>query len=41
VQGKVPVSFAGVWDRYTPPGLTGGGSGIVYPEKILEKMRGL
>ena len=41
VQGKVPVSFVGVWDRYTPPGLTGGGSGIVYPEKILEKMRGL
>lgn len=42
LQGKVPVHFLGIWDRYTPQGdIMTGGSGIIYPEKILEKIRGL
>ncbi len=42
VQGKVPVHLLGIWGRYTPKGgIMTGGSGIIYPENILEEVRGL
>jgi len=42
VQGKVPVHLLGIWGRYTPKGdIMTGGSGIIYPEKILEEVRSL
>jgi len=42
VQGKVPVHLLGIWGRYTPQGdIMTGGSGIIYPEKILQEIRGL
>ncbi len=41
VQGRVPVHLLGIWGRYTPRGLMAAGSGIIYPEKILQEMRSL
>ena len=41
VQGQVPVHLLGMWGRYTPPGLLSSGSGIIYPEQILQEVRTL
>ena len=39
VQGSVPVQLVPVWARHAPPTMTGGGSGLIYPERILEEVR--
>ena len=43
VQGKVPVHLLGIWARHVPmgPGAMGGGSGIIYPERIFEEVKKL
>ena len=38
-QGRVPVQLVPIWARHTPPGLMAGGSGLLYPERILEEVR--
>jgi pyruvate/2-oxoacid:ferredoxin oxidoreductase alpha subunit len=39
VQGRVPVKLVPTWARHTPPGLMAGGSGLLYPERILEEVK--
>ena len=43
VQGKVPVDLLGIWARHIPlgPGFLQGGSGIIYPERVLQEVRKL
>jgi hypothetical protein len=41
VQGKVPVKLVPMWARHTPPGMMSGGSGLLYPECILEEVKGM
>ena len=38
VQGRVPVHHLGVWGRYTPKSILAMGSGIIYPEKVLQEI---
>jgi 2-oxoglutarate ferredoxin oxidoreductase subunit alpha len=38
VQGRVPVQLVPMWARHTPPGILAGGSGLLYPERILEEV---
>ena len=39
LQGKVPIDFLGITERHNPVGSFGGGSGILYPERILEEIK--
>ena len=39
VQGRVPVRLVPVWARHTPPVVTSGGAGLLYPERILEEVK--
>ena len=39
VQGRVPVQLVPVWARHAPPTMTGGGAGLLYPERILEEVK--
>jgi 2-oxoglutarate ferredoxin oxidoreductase subunit alpha len=41
VQGRVPVKLVPMWARHTPPGMMAGGSGLLYPERILEEVRSM
>jgi len=41
VQGRVPVQLVPIWARHTPPGLMAGGSGLLYPERVLEEVRSM
>ena len=41
VQGRVPVKLVPMWARHTPPGMLAGGSGLLYPERILEEVRSM
>lgn len=38
VQGRVPVRLVPMWARHTPPGMMAGGSGLLYPERIVEEV---
>jgi len=41
VQGRVPVHHLGVWGRYTPKSILAMGSGIIYPEKVLQEVEAI
>ena len=43
VEPPGPVHLLGIWARHVPlgPGYWGGGSGIIYPERILEEVKKL
>jgi 2-oxoglutarate ferredoxin oxidoreductase subunit alpha len=41
LRGELPVKLVPMWARHTPPGLMAGGSGILYPERILEEVMGM
>lgn len=41
MQGRVPVNLVPMWARHTPPGIMAGGSGLLYPERILEEVRNM